>query len=207
ALTFVNIEINQEATDKANDALSNALVTANPQNTDNSYFGTLTGVAKYNDYTNKWLTISSAASLLVVGLLVFIFSRSIRAVAATLTPMIITFIWWLGALPMPAVDIDLAFIFMIPIAFITSLGSDYAVHLTWNLEKQANPRFVFKTVGKAVMYSGFTTLVSFFIFTRGAIRGSYEMFEAAVIAIAIMTVVSLTTIPLFYFKRGQTSED
>lgn len=207
ALTFVNIEIDQAATGHANDALENVLEVADPQHTDNSYFGTLTGVAKYNDYTNKWLTISTIASLCVVALLVFLFSRSLRAVAATITPMIITFIWWLGALPMPAVDIDLAFIFMIPIAFITSLGSDYAVHLTWNLEKQANPRFVFKTVGKAVMYSGFTTLMSFFIFTRGSIRGSYEMFEAAVIAIAIMTVVSLTTIPLFYFKKGQTSED
>jgi predicted RND superfamily exporter protein len=209
ALTFVNIEINQDATDKANDALSHALEVANPTDTKNNYFGTLTGVAKYNDYTNKWLTISSIVSLVVVALLVLLFSRSLRAVAATITPMIITFIWWLGALPTAAVDIDLAFIFMIPIAFITSLGSDYAVHLTWNLEKQGNPKYVFKTVGKAVMYSGFTTLVSFYIFTRGAIRGSYEMFEAAVIAIAIMTVVSLTTIPLFYFKKGdsETSED
>ena len=80
--------------------------------------------------------------------------------------------------------------------------------MTWNLEKQNDPRFVFRTVGKAVAYSGFTTAVAFFIFTRGAIRGSYEMFEAAVIAIVIMSVVSLITIPLFYVKskRAEAKE-
>ncbi len=201
ALTFVNLEINEEATKRADDAFAGALANADPQSTDNHYFGTLTAVEKYNGYTNKWLTLSSIASLTIVGLLVGLFSRSIRAVAATLTPMIITFVWWLGALPIPQIDIDLAFIFMIPIAFITSLGSDYAVHLTWNLEKQGNPRFVFKTVGKAVVYSGFTTAVSFWVFTRGAIRGSYEMFEAAVIAIVLMVTATMLSIPLFYFTK------
>lgn len=203
ALTFVDLEVNQEATIRADAAFRGAVETAQPTATDNHYFGTLTGIKKYNDYTNYWLTLSTAVSLLVVGILVGTFTKSIRAVAATLTPMIITFVWWLGVLPTPVVDIDLAFIFMIPIAFITSLGSDYAVHLTWNLEKQNDPRFVFRTVGKAVAYSGFTTAVAFFIFTRGAIRGSYEMFQAAVIAIVIMSVVSLITIPLFYVRKKQ----
>ncbi|MGB0653563.1 MAG: MMPL family transporter [Thermoplasmatota archaeon] len=203
ALTFVNIPIDQEATEKADAASAGVLEAADPQATDNHYFGTLSGIKKYNDYTNFWLTLSSIVSLIIVSILVGLFTKSIRAVAATITPMILTFIWWLGALPMPAVDIDLAFIFMIPIAFITSLGSDYAVHLTWNLEKQSSPTFVFRTVGKAVVYSAFTTAVAFFIFTRGAIRGSYEMFQAAVIAIIIMAFLTLACIPLYYYKRGQ----
>lgn len=202
ALTFINIEIDETATRRADEAFAAVVEDADATATDNHYFGTLTGVEKYNGYTNTWLTWSTVASLTIVAILVMIFTGSLRAVAATLTPMTLSLVWWLGALPTPVVDIDLAFIFMIPIAFITSLGSDYAVHLTWNLEKQANPRFVFQTVGKAVAYSGFTTFTAFLIFTRGAIRGSYEMFQAAVIAIAIMTVVTLVTIPLFYFRRG-----
>ncbi len=201
ALTFVNLEVDQSSTERADAAFSGVLETAAPSSTDNHYFGTLTGIKKYNDYTNYWLTLSTAISLLIVGLLVGVFTRSIRAVAATVTPMVVTFVWWLGALPLAIIDIDLAFIFMIPIAFITSLGSDYAVHMTWNLEQQPDPRKVFQTVGKAVAYSGFTTAVSFFVFTRGAIRGSYEMFEAAVIAIVLMTVISLICIPLFYVGR------
>ncbi len=205
ALTFINIDIDQDATEKADAAFRAVLEESDPQHTDNQYFGTLTGVKKYNDYTNFWLTLSTSVSLLIVAILVGTFTRSWRAVAATLTPMSITLIWWLGALPIPAVNIDLAFIFMIPIAFITSLGSDYAVHLTWNLEKQKDAKFVFRTVGKAIVYSGFTTAVSFWIFTRGSIRGSYEMFEAAVIAIVLMTVVTLVCIPLFYFRRDGSS--
>ncbi len=81
------------------------------------------------------------------------------------------------------------------------------MHLTWNLEQQGRPRFVFETVGKAVAYSGFTTFVAFFIFTRGAIRGSYEMFEAAVIAIALMATLTLITTPLFYYRRGDRRDD
>lgn len=205
ALTFVDIPIDQEAAVKADAALAEVTaVVAGSDETDTHYFGTLSGIKKYNDYTNKWLTLSTAASLAIVALLVGLFSRSVRAVAATLTPMLLTFTWWLGALPTPAVDIDLAFIFMIPIAFITSLGSDYAVHLTWNLQNQRDPTFVFRTVGKAVAYSGFTTAASFLVFTRGAIRGSYEMFEAAVIAIVLMAVLTLLTVPLFYYRRDGT---
>jgi predicted RND superfamily exporter protein len=207
ALTFVNLEIDAEATVKMDEAFAAVIENAAPTATDNQYFGTLTGVKKYNDYTNTWLTLSTIASVSIVALLVFIFTRSLRAVAATVTPMVLSLVWWLGALPTPVVDIDLAFIFMIPIAFITSLGSDYAVHLTWNLEQQNNPKFVFMTVGKAVAYSGFTTFVAFYIFTRGAIRGSYEMFEAAVLAIAIMTVLTLVTIPLFYWRPGRDSAE
>jgi predicted RND superfamily exporter protein len=204
ALTFINLPIDQQASIDADAAFAQVLETADPKATDNHYFGSLTGIKKYNDYTNKWLTLSTGVSLLAVALLVGLFTKSWRAVGATVVPMLVTFTWWLGALPMPAVDIDLAFIFMIPIAFITSLGSDYAVHLTWNLEKQNDPKFVFATVGKAVAYSGFTTAVAFYIFTRGTIRGSYEMFQAAVIAIVIMAVVSLAVIPLFYYGRKPT---
>jgi predicted RND superfamily exporter protein len=207
ALTFVNIPIDQEATVRADAAFKSVLSKAAPKSTQNHYFGTLTGLKKYNDYTNYWLTMSSVVSLGIVCGLVALFTRRIRPVLAVATPMSLTFIWWLGALPTPVVDIQIAFVFLIPVAFITSLGSDYAVHLAWNLEKGANPRFVFKTVGKAVAYSGFTTAVSFFIFTRGAIRGSWEMFEACVLAIVLMTVLTFLTMPLFYFRSGRKYPD
>ena len=203
ALTFVNVEVDQDTARRADAAFADVVEAADPQHTDTHYFGTLTGIKKYNDYTNKWLTLATVVSLAIVCLLVAVFTRRIRPVLAVATPMTLTFTWWLGALPMPVVDIDLAFIFMIPIAFITSLGSDYAVHLAWNLEKQPDARHVFRTVGKAVAYSGFTTLVAFFIFTRGAIRGSYEMFQAACIAILLMTVLTFLTMPLFYVRRDR----
>ncbi len=199
ALTFVNIAIDQQAAENADAAFQAVLDTAAPSSTDNHYYGTLTGIKKYNDYTNKWLTLSSVASLLVVVLLVAVFTRSLRAVVAVAVPMLLTFVWWLGMLPL--VDIQIAFVFLIPVAFITSMGSDYAVHLAWNLEHTPSPREVFRTVGKGVAYSAFTTLGSFLIFSRGAIRGSYEMFVACVLAIAVITVATFLSVPLFYHRK------
>jgi predicted RND superfamily exporter protein len=197
ALTFVNIHIDQSATQKADDAFSTVLEKAAPSQTDNHYFGTLTGIKKYNDYTNFWLTMSSVASFLVVLLLSAVFIRRWRAVLAIATPMLVTFLWWLGVLPL--IDIQIAFVFLIPVAFITSMGSDYAVHLAWASEQPgARPPDVWRTTGKGVAYSAFTTFVSFLIFSRGAIRGSYEMFVACVAAIVIITVATFLCVPLFY---------
>jgi len=57
---------------------------------------------------------------------------------------------------------------------------------------------VFRTVGKGVVFSACTALVSFLIFSRGAIRGSYEMFVACVAAIIIITALTFLAVPLFY---------
>jgi predicted RND superfamily exporter protein len=197
ALTFVNIPIDQAATEKADKAFD-AVLQKSPSSASTSYyFGTLTGIKKYNDYTNYWLTLSSIVSLFVVVLLVAIFTQKLRPVLAVGTPMLITFIWWLGILPV--LDIQIAFVFLIPVAFITSMGSDYAVHLAWAAEQPgANMRRIWETTGKGVAYSAFTTFVSFLIFSRGAIRGSYEMFVAAVAAIVIITIVTFVALPLFY---------
>lgn len=196
ALTFVNIPIDQSATDKA-DAAFSSVVDASPElATENHYFGTLTGIKKYNDYTNYWLRLSNIVSTVVVLALVLLFTRSWRTTAVVAVPLTLTFVWWLGILPI--LDIDLAFVYLIPTSFITSIGSDYAVHLAYNMHLGTKPRDVFRTVGKGVAYSSTTALVSFLIFSRGAIRGSYEMFVACVAAIIIITVTTFLAVPLFY---------
>lgn len=196
ALTFVNIPINQDATNLA-DASFKAVAAASPDTaTTSHYFGTLTGIKKYNDYTDFWLTLANIVSTIVVLLLVLLFTRSWRTVAVVTVPLTLTFIWWLGVLPV--LDIDLAFVYLIPTSFITSIGSDYAVHLAYNMHLGTPPREVFRTTGKGVIFSASTALISFLIFSRGAIRGSYEMFVACVAAIIIITVTTFLAVPLFY---------
>lgn len=196
ALTFVNIPIDQSATDKA-DAAFKSVVEASPGAASEShYFGTLTGIKKYNDYTNHWLRLANLVSTVVVLALVLLFTRSWRTVAVVSVPLTLTFVWWVGILPL--LDIDLAFVYLIPTSFITSIGSDYAVHLAYNMHLGTKPRDVFRTVGKGVAFSSTTALVSFLIFARGSIRGSYEMFVACVAAIIIITVTTFLAVPLFY---------
>jgi len=50
--------------------------------TKSNYFGTLTGIKKYNDYTNYWLTLSNVVSTIVVLALVLLFTRSWRTVSS-----------------------------------------------------------------------------------------------------------------------------
>lgn len=196
ALTFVNIPIDQAATDKA-DAAFGSVVDASPaQATTSHYFGTLTGIKKYNDYTDHWLRLANLVSTVVVLALVLLFTRSWRTTLVVAVPLTLTFVWWVGILPL--LDIDLAFVYLIPTSFITSIGSDYAVHLAYNMHLGTKPRDVFRTVGKGVAFSSTTALVSFLIFSRGAIRGSYEMFVACVAAIVIITVTTFLAVPLFY---------
>ncbi|MFA5945132.1 MAG: MMPL family transporter, partial [Candidatus Thermoplasmatota archaeon] len=151
ALTFVNIPIDQDATNQA-DAAFKAVVEASPNaGTSSHYFGTLTGIKKYNDYTNYWLKLSNIVSTIVVLALVLLFTRSWRTVAVVSVPLILTFVWWVGILPV--LNIDLAFVYLIPTSFITSIGSDYAVHLAYNMHLGTKPRDVFRTVGKGVAFS------------------------------------------------------
>ena len=196
ALTFVSIPIDQDATEKADAAFKAVVETSPNAATDSHYFGTLTGIKKYNDYTNYWLKLANIVSTIVVLALVLLFTRSWRTVAVVSVPLTLTFIWWVGILPV--LDIDLAFVYLIPTSFITSIGSDYAVHLAYNMHLGTKPREVFRTVGKGVAFSSMTALVSFAIFARGAIRGSYEMFVACVAAIIIITVTTFLAVPLFY---------
>jgi predicted RND superfamily exporter protein len=196
ALTFVNIPIDQAATDKADAAFSSVVEASPGLGTKSHYFGTLTGIKKYNDYTDHWLTLSNVVSTIVVLALVLLFTRSWRTTAVVAVPLTLTFVWWVGVLPV--LDIDLAFVYLIPTSFITSIGSDYAVHLAYNMHLGTKPRDVFRTVGKGVAFSSMTALVSFLIFSRGAIRGSYEMFVACVAAILIIVVTTFLAVPLFY---------
>lgn len=201
-LTFVTIPVTQAATEEAEEAMIAVLDEVEPTESEAHFFGTMTGVKRYNDYTDFWLFWSSVAAFAIVTTLVGLFTRRLKAVAAVALPMGLSFIWWTGSLPSPALDIDIAFVFLIPIAFITSLGSDYAVHMIMNFERTGDRPWVYRTVGKAILYSAFTTGGAFLLFTRGAIRGSWEMFEASVAAIVIITVATLLAMPLIY-RLGQ----
>jgi predicted RND superfamily exporter protein len=203
ALTFVNIPIDQKATYKADTAFHSVVKQSPNLATKSNYFGTLTGIKKYNDYTNFWLTLSNTVSTVVVLALVLLFTRSWRTVLVVTVPLAMTFVWWLGILPI--LNIDLAFVYLIPTSFITSIGSDYAVHLAYAMHQGERPREVFRTVGKGVVFSASTALISFLIFSRGAIRGSYEMFVACVAAIIIITTLTFLAVPLFYRwpKKGE----
>jgi len=143
-----------------------------------------------------WLSYLGIVSGLVLAFLTAIFTKNTRATAAVMTTMGLTGIWWLGVLP--AFDIGLAITLMLPAVFITSIGADYAIHMAWNLIKNPDREEVYGVVGKAVLFSAITDIGAFAIFTQTQNVAASEAMVATVLAIAVMFVVTIMTMPLFY---------
>lgn len=151
-----------------------------------------------------WLSYLGVVSGIVVTLLTIMFTRSIKATLAVLGVVGATSLWWLGILP--SVDIGLAITLMLPAVFITSIGSDYAIHMVWNLIKNPDREEVYGVVGKAVLYSMVTTVGAFAIFTQTQNVAASEAMVATVIAIGVMFVATMLVTPLFY-PLGRDEDD
>ncbi len=195
--SFINIEADAEATAAA-EALMRRIQDAVDPAMETSFFGTLTALKRINDQAAQWLAISAVVDLMVLGTLVGVVTRSWRAVVAVSTILGGSMVVWLGLLASPLLEIHLSFVYLIPLAFITSLGSDYAVHLVMGLNRSTRRAFVYRTIGRAIVYSALTTAVAFTIFSFGSIRGSWEMFQATVVAILVSACLTLLLVPVFY---------
>ncbi len=151
-----------------------------------------------------WLRVMAAAAFLVVTGLVFAFTRSLRPTLCVATLVGLTSIWWLGLLP--AFGVGLSITLMLPMAFIMSIGSDYAVHLAWNLERAARADHVFATTGKSVMFSAVTDGGAFLIFTGMQYLLMQRAMVATSLAIGVIFAATVLVIPLFY-PNGWGTED
>ena len=153
----------------------------------------------FQDQQLPWLTYMGVVSTVILFVLVALFTRSIRATFVATSLAALTSIWWLGLLPF--LDIGLAITLMLPIVFIFNIGTDYAVHIIWNLRKVGNARTVFETTGKAILFSAITTAGAFlvFIFIRN-VAVSRTM-VATTLSILVIFVATMLVIPVFYPVR------
>ncbi len=143
-----------------------------------------------------WLNYLGIVSGLVLAFLTAIFTKSLRATTTVSLVMGLTGLWWLGVLP--AFDIGLAITLMLPAVFITSIGSDYAIHMTWNLINNPDREEVYGVVGKAVLFSAITDIGAFAIFTQTQNVAASKAMVATVLAIGVMFLVTVLVVPLFY---------
>lgn len=136
-----------------------------------------------------WLNYMTLASLAAVALLVGYFTRSWKATAAVAGVVGVTAIWFAGILP--TIGVGLAITLMLPIVFITSIGTDYAVHLLWNVEKTGSAWRTFGTTGKAVMFSALTDIGAFVIFSRVRNLAVRDAVVTTALAIAVVFLVTV----------------
>ncbi len=136
------------------------------------------------------------AATFVLMAIVIPFFRSFRAVATVGIVSFATTAWWLGLLP--TLGIGMAITLVIPIVFIIALGSDYTVHLIWSFKKVGSVREVFRTTGKAILFSWVTTIGPFLIFIGIQDLSVRKTMVATALAITIIFVATLLIVPIFY---------
>ncbi len=146
-----------------------------------------------------WLGYISIASLIAVVVLVSLATRNLKAIATVGIVMWLTSLWWLGILPL--FNIGLSVTLMLPAVFIMCMGSDYSVHLVWNIMQTKDPKEVYGSTGKAVLYSAITTLGAFAIFSWMTSIVSARAMLAVVIAIVAIYVCTILVVPIIYHEK------
>ena len=143
-----------------------------------------------------WLTYMNIVSNLILVALVFLLTRSIKITFVTLLISSLTTLWWFAVLPF--FGIGLAITLTLPIAFIIAIGTDYALHFMWNIKQTGNPREVFESTGKAVLFSFITTTGAFVFFIRLQNVAVSRTMIATTIAFGVIFLVTMLAIPTFF---------
>lgn len=154
----------------------------------------------YVKHGYPWIGLVTLGSTLAVIVLIALFLRRARDVVAVAVPMVVTTAWWFGILPWAGIQVSLTL--MLPIIFITAIGSDYAVQYVWNLRRMGDPDRVFGVVGKGVLFSMVTTVVAFLIFSRGNLVLASQSALATALAILVIYVVTLLLVPPIAGRRA-----
>jgi predicted exporter len=100
--------------------------------------------------------------------------------------------------------IGLAITLTLPLVFIYCMGSDYGLHLAYACQRGADTEEVFRTTGKAILFSFLTTFGAFALFTRVSDLAGRRTMIGTTVAIGIIFVVTLLLIPMFYPTKKRT---
>ncbi|MGB1697912.1 MAG: MMPL family transporter [Thermoplasmatota archaeon] len=151
-----------------------------------------------------FVTYLGIASFLGVVLLVGITTRSVRNAAIVGLVVGGSTLLFLGSLPL--LGIGMSIYLVIPLVFISAIGSDYVMHAAWALRNR-DLDAVYATVGKAILFGAATDAGAFVVFAFArdlAIRTTLVAatvavgmtFFLAAVGIALMTRHEQTSAPL-----------
>lgn len=143
-----------------------------------------------------WLTYMNVVSNIILAILVFTLTRSVKITFVTMLISSLTTLWWFAILPF--FGIGLAITLTLPIAFIIAIGTDYAVHFMWNIRQTGNAREVFESTGKAVLFSFITTTGAFIFFIFLQNVAVSRTMVATTISFGVIFVVTMLCVPAFF---------
>lgn len=143
-----------------------------------------------------WVQKVGIASFLLVTALIAVMTRSWRATTAIAAVMAVSSLWWYGLLPPMGIGLSVGL--MLPLVFISAIGSDNALHLIWNLEHVADVRRVYRYVGKAVTVAIATDAIAFFVFSFQTDLLVRKTMLATVASVTALWLATVLIVPLFY---------
>jgi predicted RND superfamily exporter protein len=143
-----------------------------------------------------WLTYMNIVDNIMLVVLVFGMTRSVKTTFVTLVLSGLTSLWWLAILPF--FGIGLAITLVLPMAFIIAIGTDYGIHFMWNIKQTGNAREVFESTGKAVLFSAITVTGAFTFFILVQDVAVSRTMIATTLSFAVIFVVTLLTVPIFF---------
>lgn len=167
-----------------------------PETTHTSFFGNTAINYLFVAKQVPWLNAMNIVANVLIVLIVLLFTRRIGPTVVVGVVSSITSVFWFGMLPL--LDIGLAISLTLPLIFISAMGSDYALHLAMRCSQSKDTRETFESVGKGVLFSFITTFGAFVIFTRISDLAGRRSIVATCLAIAVVFVVSLVTVPIIY---------
>ncbi|MFA5862962.1 MAG: MMPL family transporter, partial [Candidatus Thermoplasmatota archaeon] len=145
-----------------------------------------------------WLGYMSIGTNIAVFLIVFAFTRNIRATLVVGACNFLSSALWIGALTLPFIDIGLSISLTLPLIFIFCMGSDYGLHLALRCRKVGDTYLTFESVGKGVLYSFVTTVGAFIVFTQVSDLSGRQAMVATSIAITVVFFMTLAVVPIFF---------
>ncbi|PKK85978.1 MAG: hypothetical protein CVT48_03055 [Thermoplasmata archaeon HGW-Thermoplasmata-1] len=167
-----------------------------PMGTKISIFGPTSFSYLFISGQMPWVNYIGVISLILICIILLFLTRNAVAVGAVAAVMAVSSIWWYGLLSI--IGIGLSVTLMLPLIFIICLGSDYAVHLIWNIEQSGNAADCYNYVGKAIFFSALTTFGAFCIFSAIADLMVQKAMFATALAILITFLATMCVVPLFY---------
>lgn len=173
-----------------------------PEGTQVSFFGNTAINYLFVAKQVPWLYYMSIGTNIAVVIIVFAFTRDLRATLVVGLCNFLTSTVWLGLLTI--MGIGLAISLTLPLIFIYCMGSDYGLHLALRCKKSKDTFLTFEGVGKGVLYSFVTTFGAFLVFTQISDLAGRRSMIATTIAIGIVFLVTLAIVPVVYpVKRHQ----
>jgi len=87
---------------------------------------------------------------------------------------------------------------MLPLVFISAIGSDNALHLVWNLEHLEDRRRVYRYVGKAVTVAIATDAIAFLVFAFQTDLLVRRTMLATASSVTVLWFATMLVVPLLY---------